>query len=226
MSSESPLNNDSYRFERKFFIRRNRLEHFLVDMLKNGYSEIFHRRQINNLYLDNLTFDDVIDNVEGFSSREKSRIRWYGGNFEESKKVLEQKIKSDDVNRKESVKLGLLKLTDLESTDKLYSEVVDVLNNKKEYLHKIHLKKPALLNRYSRNYFMSADDEIRITLDQDLYYYSPIFMTEYHDRNIVIELKSNSDIIMQNNMFHDLTLSKYSKYVKGILSTSTFQSIY
>ena len=73
---------------------------------------------------------------------------------------------------------------------------------------------------------MSADDEIRITLDQDLYYYSPIFMTEYHDRNIVIELKSNSDIIMQNNMFHDLTLSKYSKYVKGILSTSTFQSIY
>jgi SPX domain protein involved in polyphosphate accumulation len=195
-------------------------------MLKNGYSEIFYNRQINNLYLDNFTFDDVIDNVEGFSKRQKTRIRWYGGLLDESKKVLEQKIKCDDVNRKESVKLKSLQLYSLESTDTFYDKVIDILNDKDLYLHDCHHKRPTLLNRYSRNYFMSSDDEIRVTVDQDLYYYSPIFKSEYHDRNIVVELKSNTNIIMQDNMFHDLILSKYSKYVKGILSTSTFQSIY
>ncbi|MGI9551854.1 MAG: VTC domain-containing protein [Aurantibacter sp.] len=226
MNSENRLNDSRYRFERKFFIRRDRLDQFLVDLLKNGFSDIFYRRQINNLYLDNSAFEDVIDNVEGFSSREKTRIRWYGGLFERSEKVLEQKIKSDDVNRKESIKLGDYQLNSLDDTYNLYFKVIDHLNESKEYLSSIHLKRPTLLNRYKRNYFMSADDEIRVTLDQDLFYYSPIFKTEYQDRNIVVEFKSNSEIIMQNNMFRGLSLSKYSKYVKGILSTSTFSPIY
>ncbi len=226
MSLAKHLNDDKYRFERKFFIRRDGLDRFLVDLQSNGFTDIYYRRQINNLYLDNATFDDVIDNVEGFSSREKTRIRWYGGIFENSEKVLEQKIKLDDVNRKESLRLGEYQLNNLDDTDYLYTQIVDHLNTTKEYSSSIHLKRPTLLNRYTRNYFMSADEEIRVTLDQELFYYSPIFRTEYQDRNIVVEFKTNSKIIMQHNMFRGLSLSKYSKYVKGILSTSTFSPIY
>lgn len=225
MNLENHQIKSEYRFERKFQIRKNQLDKFQLELLNNGFSEIFYERRINNLYLDNYTFEDVIDNVEGFSGRRKTRIRWYGPILGPSKKVLEQKIKSDDVNKKKSLELGKLTLEAFDATMKLYLQIENIIDQN-QYSDLLLSKRPTLLNSYRRNYYMNINQNVRITLDQDLFYYSPIYNTEYKDRNIVIEIKSDSDRIMQQNMFRDLNLSKYSKYVKGVLATSSFHPIY
>jgi SPX domain protein involved in polyphosphate accumulation len=221
MNMENPPNK-IYRFEKKFVIDQSEIYSFLKDLKSNGFSEIYYKRRINNLYLDTLNHQALYDNIEGLSSREKIRIRWYGELFDLSKKVLEFKIKLEDVGRKEHLSLHELKLESLETIDIFYNQIVSKIElYDKELLYgkQFYALQPSILNSYQREYFISLDEKIRLTLDQNVYYTSPIFKSEYFDPKVVIELKSDSNVIM-SNMFNNLEISKNSKYVKGVLCTS------
>ena len=95
-----------YRFERKFFITgltKYEIES-VVKLHPAIFSEIFHKRHINNIYFDTFSLKNLHDNVEGASDRIKVRIRWYGelyGYIE--KPVLEIKIKNGLLGKKISV---------------------------------------------------------------------------------------------------------------------------
>lgn len=214
--------NNIYRFEKKFNINQIELYSFLKDLKLNGFSEIFHKRRINNLYLDTLNYRALYDNIEGLSSREKIRVRWYGELLNSSKKILEFKIKLEDVGRKEFLPLGELKLKSIEEVDSFYNQIKNKIElyDKSIFFGKcLYALQPAVLNSYEREYFISLDGKIRLTVDRDIYYLSPKLQSEYHDPKVVIELKSDSNVIMKN-MFSYLEVSKYSKYVKGVLSTT------
>lgn len=220
---------NKYRFERKYIIQAELLDAFLFELLNHGYSEIFEQRQINNIYLDDYDYTNVWENVEGISNRTKSRIRWYGEQFSDSKKTVEFKIKSNDVNRKEALHLGESQLKSFDNIDAYWDNIqTTMIANKEEkfYTQKLFALRPTLLNSYSRNYFVNADQSIRITVDQNLFYYSPLTYTEAMDTSIIIEIKYNSEYIPSDNLFSNLILTKHSKYIKGILMTSTFKAIY
>lgn len=220
---------NKYRFERKFVIKPEDQYDFLLELIKSGFSEVYKERTINNIYLDDYNFNSVIDNVEGVSERKKTRIRWYGELFSMSKKTIEFKIKSADVNRKESIPIGKWKLESVGNSTALWEGIRNELeanNNHTYYSNQLFIMQPALINSYRRNYYLNADESIRITLDRDLFFYSPIYKTEAQDQNLVIEFKYNSEHILRENLLSNLTLTKYSKYVKGILATSTFKPMY
>jgi len=227
ISLEKPQNK--YRFERKYIIQVEYLDTFLFELLSHGYSEIFEQRQINNIYLDDYNYTNVWDNVEGISNRTKPRIRWYGEQFSDSKKTVEFKIKSNDVNRKKAIHLGESQLKSFNDIDAYWDNIqTTMIANKEEkfYIQKLFALRPTLLNSYSRNYFVNADKSIRITIDRELFYYSPLTYTEVKDNIVIIEIKYDSDQILTNNLFGNLVLTKQSKYIKGILMTSTFKAIY
>lgn len=218
-----------YRFERKFTIKPEFLFSFIAQITASGFSEIYEQRFINNVYLDDYNFSNVLENVEGISNRKKTRIRWYGELFSDSKKTIEFKIKSDDVNRKDNIKLDKFLLSTLEDIDLFWDAIkthLENTSNEKYYTHQLFMLNPTLLNSYTRNYYLNPDESIRITIDKDLFYYSPIYLTKTHDSHIIIEIKYNAADLVSENMFSHLALTKYSKYVKGILSTTTFKPIY
>lgn len=218
-----------YRFERKFIIKPEFQYAFLLQLTKSGFKEIHEQRTINNMYLDDYNFNNVLENIEGISNRKKTRIRWYGELLSESKKTIEFKIKSDDVNRKETIKLPKTILNSLDITAQFWDSIKHNLiaeNNSKFYAYNLLSLRPTLINSYTRNYYLNTDESIRITIDRDLFYYSPIYHTKSFDQHLIVEIKYNAKHVINDNLFSDLALTKYSKYVKGILSTSTFKPIY
>jgi len=86
-----------------------------------------------------------------------------------------------------------------------------------------HLK-PALLNRYERVYYLSADKKYRVTLDTKMEFYSINPVMEYFksfcdDEKTVLELKYNQqdfDGVEKITQFFPFRLTKNSKYVIGI----------
>ena len=85
-----------WRYERKFVSDNLCYEQVEDAILENNFlfSEIYHKRQINNIYFDDIQFNAYHQNIEGLSQRKKYRLRWYGETFGEVKKpILEAKIK-------------------------------------------------------------------------------------------------------------------------------------
>ena len=90
------LKTNSFRYERNFIISeldRHNVE-TLIKYNPAMFTEIFHKRVVNNIYFDSLHMDNLYDNKCGTSKRIKVRIRWYGNLFGLIEKpVLELKIK-------------------------------------------------------------------------------------------------------------------------------------
>ena len=74
-------------------------------------------------------------------------------------------------------------------------------------------------------YFENQLDNVRVTIDNDLFFFSPITKLNLKERNIIIETKFNKHVNFLNK-FKGISLTRYSKYVKGTLYTSFFSSTY
>ena len=217
---------NKYRYERKFLIEKNKLSSFLRSIISKGFFEIYNERKINNIYLDNFLSDSVYENIEGLSKRNKYRIRWYGEKFDLSQKTLEIKIKNEFLNKKEKINISRSKLDD-------YSEINNhvvclkkrLLEKNKSFYLKIFNLNPSLLNSYRRRYFYSSFFNIRLTIDNNLKFYSPVTKAHYLEQKIIIEVKYDKEIEFINE-FDNLQLSRYSKYVKGYISTYFSKNVY
>jgi hypothetical protein len=222
-------NNDpqSYRFERKFVISeigKPEIES-LLRFHPAMFSEIFYERVVNNMYLDTCSMTNYYANIDGLQQRTKCRIRWYGdltGKIEQP--VLEFKIKDGLMGRKESFRLCPFVLDERFHIKTVYdvfrkSNIPDTLTKELVSLQ------PALLNRYTRKYFQSANANYRVTIDSTLQYYridphGNTFLNHYTDgENIVVELKYNHDqdeLASKISTLFPFRMTKSSKYVNGI----------
>jgi SPX domain protein involved in polyphosphate accumulation len=221
-----PFNEDKSRYERKFLVTDMHY-HSIVQQVKlhpSAFSEIFYPRYINNIYLDSNELDFYQDNVTGKGSRKKVRIRWYGartGHIE--KPMLEFKVREGMLGDKISYPLKPFPVD-----EQFHSEILkEVFENSnlpfwaREILS--HLK-PTLLNRYKRQYFISFDENFRLTLDEELNYFAigshnNYFMEGYSSDDIIVELKYNrefDDDVPAVTKHIPFRLTKSSKYVNGI----------
>jgi|SaaInlStandDraft_1057018.scaffolds.fasta_scaffold72209_2 hypothetical protein len=216
--------NNNYRFERKIVVDSIKYEDLIYMFKSQGFNELFPERDICNVYLDDLNYHSLKDNILGNTKRLKHRIRWYGNLFGSiEKSVLEQKIKVGNVGFKNNFKISK-KFTFLDSLS--FSELTNLVRNILEDLKEnifIDFLYPASINTYTRCYFSDIFNRFRITIDKDIKYYS--FQNEIKiaksDPRVIIEIKyKNEDDIYVSNIlnFIYLRLSKNSKYVNGIES--------
>ena len=217
----------TFRYERKFLISEINSEDVesIVNLHPAMFSEIFQKRSVNNIYFDSPELNNYFDNVGGNMQRIKTRIRWYGELFDNIEKpVLELKIKNGLLGSKLRFSLPQFKLDNHFNMQKIFhiiqnTKIPEVVETGLKYLQ------PALLNRYNRRYFLSADKRYRITIDTDQVFYqigfrSNSFLKNLRDNvNVILELKYNIDAdddakhITEHFPFR---LTKSSKYVAGI----------
>jgi len=218
---------ESYRYERKFLVRDLSLEELnqVVDLHPAAFYPIHSPRWINNIYLDSPGLRSFTDNVEGFGTRIKFRIRWYGdmvGNIQSP--ILEIKKKWGYLSQKELIPVPDFNFEELLTTGRVMELLQNLSVRDEIWGELIHLQ-PALLNRYHRSYFLSADQKFRVTLDSHLEFY-PAYLPlpqllehKVQENSCILELKYDPEQDDQakaiSNEFQ-FRLTKSSKYVSGI----------
>lgn len=227
--TQKPL-GENLRYERKFIYENTNLNDLIQEVLSNSYcfSEVFHRRTINNIYFDDNSFNYYHQNVSGDGRREKCRIRWYGDEFENIENpTFEIKKKFGEVGDKISYKLKGYKTTlnsiNTSEIDAIIFENESTIN--RYVITKFQQLSPTLYNTYERRYFISFCNRFRITLDYNMNFYNPNHKNylgsheEISQDEIILELKYDMAHDKESrNLTQELRsrLSKNSKYVRGI----------
>ncbi len=221
-----PFNFEKSRFERKFMIQDMHY-HEIVQQIRNNraaFLSLHHPRYINNIYFDTNDMDFFTDNVSGKGSRKKARIRWYGDLMGDiTKPVLEFKMREGMVGNKLSFPLMPFILDNNFTGD--YIQDIFRSSDLPDWAEAIMIMlKPSLLNRYHRQYFISFNNNFRLTIDDKLNYFVigsglNSFMEKHTCDNIIVELKydqvhdGKDAAYVTNNL--PFRLTKSSKYVNG-----------
>lgn len=189
-----------------------------------AFDESYPPRQVNNIYFDTHERDFMSAHLDGEPSRAKLRLRWYGETWQPRQSQLELKIKHARLGTKLidsiSIPIDISSLTWVEITDILK------VNSRKPFSALLEETLPVIINRYIREYYVSFDQSIRITLDYDMqtfgqsFGFSPnIFFLQPILKNGIIEFKCDSteidklpDIIAEFPIY----CSQNSKYLSGI----------
>jgi hypothetical protein len=224
----------NFRYERKFTVPNHFSLKTVEQFIKNNkalFREVFHVRQVNNIYFDTSGYNDYFDNVLGVSDRKKIRIRWYGDTLGEIKKpILEIKIKKGIVGDKWSYKLKPFVL-DNNFDNVLIQDIFKSSGLPLPILESLKTVTPTLLNSYLRKYFLSANNKFRTTLDYKLLYhkidkrFNNFNFAPASDENKIIELKyglSDDKIAKTIATQFPFRLNKNSKYVNGINTIKQF----
>ena len=218
--------NLHFRKERKFVITGRGIG--VVECAVKSHPAMFSRafppRHVNNIYFDTPEHQNFKDNVVGSANRHKFRIRWYGDQFGYIKKpVLEIKIKKGLAGTKRHYQLLPFTL----EQGFTHETIIDILKQSNiplELMEILRYLTPALLNRYYRRYYLSANRKFRITLDNKLSYtriskYQNFFLQRIKDDNrVIMELKYDTEHDKEAGWISGgfpFRLSKNSKYVNG-----------
>lgn len=221
-----------YRYERKYHItelNRSNVE-WAVRSSPALFRDIYHRRWINSIYLDSWKLTSYHETQVGVSrNRIKYRIRWYGDVLGQVQSpVLELKIKHGDVGRKEAYPLRPFEVGENLSPEYLH-DVFRTADLPPQLLDDLLGMSPVLVNRYSRNYFLSSDSKFRITIDSDMQCWDARdgrrrFGSHWVDPvSIVLELKYATEAAadaQQISQHFPFRMTRNSKYCIGVEALS------
>jgi len=194
-----------------------------------GFVVAFPPRRVNSLYLDTPHLSSLNDNLEGVSARQKLRLRWYGDEMADIQPYLELKRKRNLLGRKERYLLsGKLDLT------LTWREILAVMRKETGFFPKNlvsilqTVNQPTLLNRYQREYYVTPDGAIRVTLDFDQAAYDQRLSPRPNLRlelpigdTVVIEIKTgqeHAERLRQVVAWFPVRRSRNSKYAGGLLA--------
>lgn len=218
---------DAFRFEVKIPIPMTQAQRFQVWLKTHPllFSTHYAPRNVNSLYLDSCDLAMYETNLNGISQRKKNRIRWYGSLDEANRAKLEFKLKKSGKGRKITFDAPL----DLQQEDTSWRSVLrDCYNQLPEEARVIlgNGVMPVLICSYSREYYVSACQKIRATIDSNIVVYDQ----RYSDRpNLIkpqslgqyylLELKAAGDFEEELSELMGtcpMIASRHSKYVTGI----------
>ena len=219
--------SERYRYERKFLVEG--LEERQILNLIHLHPAMFYQpyppRWVNNIYFDTPDFSNYLDNVDGAVNRQKIRLRWYHGLFDESgKAALEIKIKNGLVGKKVQYPLGIFQLNRNISHHALQS-FFNACNLESRVSTLIRDQVPVLLNRYWRHYFETVDRKFRVTVDLEMVFYQlrivhNTLRHHHHERRFkIVELKyqKKNDVCAGKIASHfPFSVYKNSKYTLGL----------
>ena len=222
-----------YRSELKFICYSHNY-HILKNWIrlnKFNFFKEYEDRNINNIYFDPHSYKAFNDNLTGLPSRLKVRYRWYGDLFSNEKKnegSLEFKFKKNIYGHKKIFKINDLTLNKETEWKLIKSKILCALPPEYKLLFNLNSEK-ILINRYNREYFVSENKKLRVTLDKNIKIFDqrfaikrPNFTFENYTQDyLVIEFKFNKEDKMYLNDLDiniPIKASRNSKYINGVRS--------
>ncbi len=131
-----------------------------------GFVVAYPPRRVNSLYLDTLHLSSLNDSLAGLAVRQKLRLRWYGDELTGVRPYLELKQKHNLLGRK--VRYLLPCKLDLTLP---WTEILGVIRTETRFFPKNLIPvlqtvdQPTVLNHYRREYYVTRDGAVRVTLD-------------------------------------------------------------
>jgi hypothetical protein len=181
-------------------------------------------RQVNNIYFDTVNRNLMMDHLNGVANRSKIRFRWYGESWQGNGGQLEIKKKAGRLGYKITRSVG----TDIDIRQMTWREIFNILI--KEYPDEFSMLfgalSPTIINQYQREYYLSMDGVIRLTLDYHMRAYGQSFgfkpninFPQPIKNDVIIEMKApkNAYKRMANALAEfPLRSSQNSKYLNAI----------
>ena len=185
----------SFRIEKKLYTKKENLFDFRNFIKSKNFINQHNERKVKSIYFDNNLLELYKDSIEGSNPRKKIRIR----NYPEHKNnyLLEKKISSIEGRYKTSKKIS----------DKLCSDLLLKGIRDKNY----GFCKPIIEIIYNREYYKKED--IRVTIDTDIYYKLYNKNISKKENQVVVEIKTDYqkdiDEIFKEIPVQEIRFSKY-----------------
>lgn len=198
-----------------------------IRMHPAGFVVPYPDRQVNNVYFDTFDYLAFAENLSGVSTRTKVRYRWYGQSPTPDSGALEVKCKRNYFGWKLRYKVHNLRYRSKASWNAIRRAMTQQLPPEaKHWLDFNPL--PVLINRYTRNYFVSADGKMRATIDR----HQEVWDQRFESRpsfnhkgdlpdTLVVEFKFHRDLQkMASRLLQGfpLRVSRHSKYINGAVA--------
>ena len=208
------------RLEKKFVFLPGDKKKIELLKIEGFFKKIFSKRRVNSIYYDTIDLNCLWDNINGFSNRDKYRVRWYN-KINNSEVFFERKKKINQVTQKNKISLGYFK--DQKDLNRFLKS--------KNFINKIFkitsLNLIKVLNvSYDRDYYIDTKNKLRITFDEKITTHQDFnekFSKNYVDlSNNILEFKYlDEDSKYVREKIHDLNFNlrnqKFSKYVQSFI---------
>ncbi len=201
------------RYERKAVVDINELGLVQASVLKHplAFRKQFPDRKVHSVYVDSVDFDFLQMNVMGSSNRQKWRIRWYGDGDDKVPMTLERKYKHHMLGAKQLHSLG-----EFSSKDWLFA-----FQKTTSIVEKVF---PVAKVSYDRQYYISSDDQLRLTIDTAINYQkiqdNQLQYLSIEEAKLVIELKYDqsyeTELTTTDIAKFPFRITKNSKYVNAM----------
>lgn len=214
------------RYEIKYVTRETHLHSVVhwVRMHPEGFIRAYPNRRVNNVYFDSHDFIAFVDNLSGASSRSKVRYRWYGESRSPDRGVLE-------IKRKRNLSVWKLLYQAKQAPYFQGATWREIGHRLKAQISSEGVQwmqdypNPIFINQYLRQYFVTPDQKIRLTVDSQQKFWDQRFKVApnfEHRANfpetLVVEVKFNrEDRDRVSQIIKDIPLrySRNSKYMTG-----------
>lgn len=135
------------------------------------FSQAFPPRSVNNIYFDTQELDTFNDHLSGVAQRLKLRLRWYGPDHTVIQAgSLEVKGKIGRLGWKRSQEVNQTYHLDQQSIAATYAGLLAEIRDDFRLL--LADARPTILNCYHREYYITADRRVRLTLDTGMSAYA------------------------------------------------------
>ena len=208
------------RLEKKFVFLPGDNRKIEILKIEGFFKKIYYKRRVNSIYYDTIDLNCLWDNINGFSNRDKYRVRWYD-DINNSEVFFEKKKKINQATQKTKISLGKFK----------NQEDLNIFLKSKEFNNSLY--KITTLNlvqvltvSYSRDYYIDNKKKLRITFDENIKthqnFEGNFFKNLANIDNSILEFKyllEDSDYVRQKmyNLNFNLRNQKFSKYVQSFM---------
>jgi len=190
----------------------------------DSFRVAFPPRQVNNIYFDTIDRNLMMDHLNGVANRSKIRFRWYGESWLGKGGQLEIKKKVGRLGHKITRSVG----DNFDIGQMTWREIFNILISESpdDFSMLFGTLSPTIINQYQREYYLSMDGVIRVTLDYHMRAYGQSFGYKPNTKflqplknDVIIEMKApkNAHKKIANALAEfPLRCSQNSKYLNGI----------
>lgn len=189
-----------------------------------AFATAYPPRQVNSVYMDTPDLDSFNDHLAGVPLRRKLRFRWYGEDLAKAKGIMEIKNKSEragwKITQPVDCEFDLVHMSWNEIMQALRASTTDIIHEM------VCVARPVALIVYWREYYVSADGLVRLTIDTDLRSYDQlmtarpnIWFIQPLEQVVIVELKSdvaNAKYISDILSHFPVRSNRYSKYMTNL----------
>lgn len=228
MTPEVP---EKARYEIKFVAYEHHLHRLLqwVRLHQAGFVKAYPDRRINNVYFDTQDCHAYAENLSGASSRRKVRYRWYGDKLQIDKGTLEVKCKRNYFGWKQRHQITTPPDQGGSSWREIRHHMLEELPNEGKRILQNN-PNPVLINQYDRQYYVTHDGVIRLTIDRNQAVWDQRYKPKpnYHHRanlcrTLVVEIKfDRTEQVYASQLIQGIPVrvSRHSKYMVGVHTIS------